>query len=118
MRTVSLKPPHFPGACLTLYNRDRSHHMIAGKDPMISRPAPSVMNFEAIERIGDLETVSEESAWQNFERLAGFIFEKNEFAVNVNTVKTQNRKRRQYDVIGRFSLNARNGRAAVTGYQH
>jgi hypothetical protein len=75
--------------------------MIAGKDPMISRPAPSVMNFEAIERIGDLETVSEESVWQNFERLAGFIFEKNEFAVNVNTVKTQNRKRRQYDVIAR-----------------
>jgi hypothetical protein len=59
------------------------------------------MNFEAIERIEDLETVSEESVWQNFERLAAFIFEKNEFRVNVNTVKTLNKKRRQYDVIAR-----------------
>jgi protease II len=57
------------------------------------------MNFEEIESIEDLETVSEESLWQNFERLAGFIFEKNDFRVNVNTVKTLNKKRRQYDVI-------------------
>jgi hypothetical protein len=59
------------------------------------------MNFEEIERIEDLETVSEESVWQNFERLAAFIFEKNEFSVQVNTVKTLNKKRRQYDVIAR-----------------
>jgi protease II len=57
------------------------------------------MNFEEIESIEDLEAVSEESVWQNFERLAGFIFEKNDFRVRVNTVKTQNKKRRQYDVI-------------------
>jgi hypothetical protein len=57
------------------------------------------MNFEDIESIGDLEKVSEASLWQNFERLAGFIFEKNDFRVKVNTVKTLNRKRRQYDVI-------------------
>jgi hypothetical protein len=68
---------------------------------MASPQAPVVMNFEAIEKIGDLETVSEESAWQNFERLAAFIFEKNEFATKVGTVKTLNRKRRQYDVIAR-----------------
>ncbi len=37
------------------------------------------MNFEDIESIGDLERVSEESVWQNFERLAAFIFEKNDF---------------------------------------
>jgi hypothetical protein len=61
------------------------------------------MNFEEIERIEDLETVSEESAWQNFERLAAFIFEKNEFSVHVNTVKTLHKKRRQYDVIARKS---------------
>ena len=72
----SRQPAHFPDACLTLYNGDRFHRMTAGKDPMMSRLAPSVMNFEDIERIGDLETVSEESAWQNFERLAAFIFEK------------------------------------------
>jgi hypothetical protein len=59
------------------------------------------MNFEDIESIDDLETVSVESVWQNFERLTAFIFEKNDFAVSVNTVKTRNKKRRQYDVIAR-----------------
>jgi hypothetical protein len=60
-----------------------------------------VMNFDNIESIGDLEIVSEEVIWQNFERLAGFIFEKNDFRVTVNTVKTAKKKRRQYDVIAR-----------------
>ena len=59
------------------------------------------MNFEDIDSIDDLETVSEEVVWQNFERLAAFIFEKNEFATKVNTVKTLDRTRRQYDVIAR-----------------
>jgi hypothetical protein len=49
----------------------------------------------------DLERVSVESVWQNFERLAAFMFEKNDFRVNVNTVKTLNKKRRQYDIIVR-----------------
>ena len=57
------------------------------------------MNFEDITCIGDLETVSAESAWQNFERLAAFIFEQNDFRVRVNTIKTLGKKRRQYDVI-------------------
>jgi len=57
------------------------------------------MDFEDITGTEDLETVSEESVWQNFERLAAFIFEKNNFGVTVNTVKTLNKKRRQYDVI-------------------
>ena len=60
-------------------------------------------NFEAITSIGDLETVSEKVVWQNFERLAAFIFEKNDFRVTVNTVKTYQKKRRQYDVIARKS---------------
>ena len=59
------------------------------------------MDFEDITCIDDLETVSEESAWQNFERLAAFIFEQNDFRVSVNTVKTLNKNRRQYDVIAR-----------------
>lgn len=59
------------------------------------------MNFDEIDSIEDLETVSRTVIWQNFERLAAFIFEKNEFAVTVNTVKTLNRTRRQYDVIAR-----------------
>jgi len=57
------------------------------------------MNFEEIGSIADLETVAEGGVWQHFERLTGFIFEKNDFSVRVNTVKTRNRKRRQYDVI-------------------
>ena len=37
------------------------------------------MNFEDIQSIEDLAVVSEEVVWQNFERLAAFIFEKNNF---------------------------------------
>jgi hypothetical protein len=57
------------------------------------------MNFEDIQSIDDLAVVSEEVVWQNFERLAAFIFEKNNFLVNVNTVKTHQKTKRQYDVI-------------------
>jgi len=53
------------------------------------------MSFDEIDSIEDLETVSRTVIWQYFERLAAFIFEKNEFAVTVNTVKTLNRTRRQ-----------------------
>ena len=61
------------------------------------------MNFEDIQCVEDLETVSEETIWQNFERLAGFIFEKNDFRVSINTVKTYNKTKRQYDVISKKS---------------
>ena len=57
------------------------------------------MNFEDIQSIEDLAVVSEEVVWQNFERLAAFIFEKNNFRVNVNIVKTHQKTKRQYDVI-------------------
>ena len=57
------------------------------------------MNFEDIQSLEDLAVVSEEVVWQNFERLAAFIFEKNNFLVKVNTVKTYQKTRRQYDVI-------------------
>jgi protease II len=59
------------------------------------------MNFEDINTVEDLERVSTEVVWQNFERLVGFIFEVNEFQVNVNKVITFNKKRRQYDVIAK-----------------
>jgi hypothetical protein len=62
-----------------------------------------IMNFEDIQCVEDLETVSEETIWQNFERLAGFIFEKNDFRVSINTVKTYNKTKRQYDVISKKS---------------
>jgi len=57
------------------------------------------MNFEDIQSIDDLAVVSEEVVWQNFERLTAFIFEKNNFTVKVNTVKTCHKTKRQYDVI-------------------
>ena len=92
---------------LPLYLHPRVHHfhptgpgiILAGSKIRIH----NLMNFEDIENIDDLEKVSVESVWQNFERLAAFIFEKNDFRVNVNTVKTLNKKRRQYDVIARKS---------------
>ena len=59
------------------------------------------MNLEDINTVEDLERVSEEAVWQNFERLVGFIFEVNDFQVNVNKVRTFNKKRRQYDVIAK-----------------
>jgi protease II len=59
------------------------------------------MNFESIKGIDDLEKVSKEVVWQNFERLAAFIFEENDFQVKTNIVKTFNKRRRQYDVIAR-----------------
>jgi len=57
--------------------------------------------FGTIGNSGELEGVAEGSAWQDFERLVAFIFEKNGFLVSVGTVKTRNRQRRQYDVIAR-----------------
>jgi len=59
------------------------------------------MNFEDINTVEDLERISEEVIWQNFERLVGFIFEVNDFQVNVNKVRAFNKKRRQYDVIAK-----------------
>lgn len=64
--------------------------------------------FETIGSTGDLEAVAEGSGWQNFERLAAFIFERNGFTVSVGTVKTLNRQRRQYDVIAQ-----KNGRTLL-----
>lgn len=59
------------------------------------------MNFEDIRDHNDLQKVSSESIWQNFERLVAFIFEKNDFQVEIGRIKTSNKKRRQYDVIAR-----------------
>ena len=70
--------------------------------PVHNDPVPGTtypVTFETIGSTGELECVAEGSVWQNFERLAGFIFEKNDFRVAVNTVKTHQKKRRQYDVI-------------------
>jgi Holliday junction resolvase len=65
-------------------------------------PYPTVTaDFATIGSIGDLEAVAEGSVWQDFERLAAFIFEENGFQVSVGTVKTRQGKRRQYDVIAR-----------------
>ncbi len=59
------------------------------------------MNFEDIKNHKDLQKVSKEVIWQNFERLTAFIFEKNNFQVETGRVKTSNKMRRQYDVIAK-----------------
>jgi protease II len=59
------------------------------------------MNLEDIKSTEDLQKVSKEVVWQNFERLAAFIFEENDFQVETNKVKTSKKKRRQYDVIAK-----------------
>jgi hypothetical protein len=76
-------------------------------DIVISVTVPVLysMDFENISGFGELEGVAEGSVWQHFERLTAFIFEQNGFRVSVGTVRTRNRKRRQYDVIA-----LRNGR--------
>ena len=88
MRSISLKHREDAGLNSEKTNASKNTH---------------VPGFEDIESIEDLEIVSEEVIWQNFERLAAFIFEKNDFRVTVNTVKTCHKKRRQYDVIARKS---------------
>jgi protease II len=60
------------------------------------------MNFEDIKNHEDLQKVSKEVIWQNFERLTAFIFEENNFQVETSKVKTSNKKRRQYDVIAKI----------------
>ncbi|MDD1750645.1 MAG: restriction endonuclease [Methanothrix sp.] len=57
--------------------------------------------FEGIKTIEDLQRVSGEAIWQDFERLVAFIFAENDFHVRTNVVKTSNKKRRQYDVVAR-----------------
>ena len=58
------------------------------------------MEFDEIKSADDLDKISKESKWQNFEKLTAFIFEENGFNVKVNVVKVfENKSRRQYDVI-------------------
>jgi protease II len=68
---------------------------------ILLREVNAFMDFEDIKSIQDLQRVSRENVWQNFERLAAFIFEKNNFQVKINVIKTRNKKRRQYDVVAR-----------------
>jgi Holliday junction resolvase len=57
------------------------------------------MNFEDIRVSKTWRWFQKGFVWQHFERLAAFIFEKNNCSVKVNTVKTHNKTKRQYDVI-------------------
>jgi hypothetical protein len=98
-RSASLK--EFPRT--DIYPEDRERYLILTLHKDLKSRTTYAMNFEDIGSLEDLEIVSEDVIWQNFERLAGFIFEKNDFRVAVNTVKTLHKKRRQYDVIARKS---------------
>lgn len=60
-----------------------------------------ICDFDQIKCISDLKRASSDVVWQNFEKLTAYIFEQNEFSVEINIVKTLKRKRRQYDVIAR-----------------
>lgn len=60
-----------------------------------------ICDFAQIKSISDLERASLEVIWQNFERLTAYVFEQNDFSVEINIVKTLKRNRRQYDVIAR-----------------
>jgi Holliday junction resolvase len=64
-------------------------------------PEHIMKEFEDIKSIEDLQRVSREAVWQNFERLTAFIFQANDFQVKINAVRTSNKKRRQYDVIAK-----------------
>jgi len=59
------------------------------------------MNFEDIKNHKDLQKVSKEVAWQNFEELTAYIFSQHEFQVEVRKVKISKKKRRQFDVIAK-----------------
>jgi len=59
------------------------------------------MNFEDIKNHKDLQKVSKEVAWQNFEELTSYIFSQHEFQVEVRKVKISKKKRRQFDVIAK-----------------
>ncbi len=74
----------------------------AQPDPeRLDRNKKQICHFEDIKCIEDLDRVSTEVVWQNFERLTAFVFEENNFQAATNTVKTLKKKRRQYDVIAR-----------------
>ena len=62
-----------------------------------------------IKTIDDLEKISKEAKWQYFEKLVGWVFEQNDFVVDVNKVfmfqRGDDKYRRQFDVIAkRFNI--------------
>lgn len=52
-----------------------------------------------VRTMSDLESLGPRMKWQYFERLVGFVFERNAFDVNVGVVKKGGGWKRQYDVI-------------------
>lgn len=65
------------------------------------RGRKEICNFSEIRCLADLERISEEVVWQNFEKLTAFVFGENDFLVETNIVKTMKKRRRQYDVIAK-----------------
>ena len=54
-----------------------------------------------IKSVDDLERLSTEMKWQYFEKLVGWIFEQNDFSVEVSRVFVYPEGKRQYDVIAK-----------------
>ena len=56
-------------------------------------PRDKFINFSSIKNMEDLEKVSKEIIWQNFEKLTAFVFEENNFQVEINAVRTLKKKK-------------------------
>ncbi|MCX6815769.1 MAG: restriction endonuclease [Candidatus Aenigmarchaeota archaeon] len=54
-----------------------------------------------VNSISDLEKLSHAVKWQYFEKLTAFIFEKNDFEAEQNTVIKTGSSKRQFDVIAK-----------------
>ena len=55
-------------------------------------PPKIFINLDVIKNLEDLQNISKELVWQNFERLTAFVFEENNFQVKINTIKTLKKK--------------------------
>ena len=67
------------------------------------------MEFEEIKSINDLDKISKEVKWQNFEKLTAFIFEENGFNTKVNVVKVFNLSANQLQYFAVHSILHQNG---------
>ena len=56
-------------------------------------PRDKFINFSGINNMEDLDKVSKEIVWQNFEKLTAFVFEENNFQVEINSVRTLKKKK-------------------------
>lgn len=66
----------------------------------VSRNNNNINTFE-IKNISELEILSKQSTWQNFEKITAWLFEQNDYTAQQNVIVAFNKKRRQYDVVAK-----------------